>query len=88
MEYDLITGEQEPLGRYFTTKQLAAIIHRDPESLHNARITGKGDYPGWVRVGRQVLYPEAEVRAWLTKRKVFHTTAEADAATDAMEDAA
>jgi hypothetical protein len=77
----LITlGEQGPLGRYFTTKQLAALINRDPESLHNARITGKGDYPGWVRIGRQVLYPEAEVRAWLSNRKIFHSTSEADAA--------
>jgi hypothetical protein len=83
MKNDLITGEQEPLGKYFTTKQLAALINRDPETLHNARISGKGDYPRFTRIGRQVLYPEAEVRRWLSKRKVFHTTAEADAAKEA-----
>jgi hypothetical protein len=81
MKNDLfILGEQEPLGRYFTTKQLAALINRDRASIENARISGKGDYPGWIRVGRQVLYPEAEVRAWLSNRKVFRSTADADAA--------
>ena len=87
MENDLITsipGESEELiEKYFTTKELAAIVHRDPETLHNARISGKGDYPAWIRVGRQVLYPASEVKAWLNKRQRFHTTSEADAAKEA-----
>jgi len=87
MKSDLITsipGDcEELIQKYFTTKELAAIVRRDRATLENARVSGKGDYPAFIRVGRQVLYPASEVKAWLNKRQRFHTTAEADAAREA-----
>jgi predicted DNA-binding transcriptional regulator AlpA len=69
--------------KYLTTRELAKLLHRSEQSIHNARLSGEGTYPRFIRVGRQVLYPETEVRAWLGKFGKYRTTAEADAAKEA-----
>ena len=72
---------QLPIERHFTTGELADFIHVKPSTIENARISGRGNLPPFIRIGRRVLYAESDVRAWLASFKKCHTTAEADTAT-------
>jgi predicted DNA-binding transcriptional regulator AlpA len=81
--YSMARESQGGFEKYLTTRELAKLLRRSEQSIHNARLSGEGDYPRFVRVGRQVLYPETEVRAWLGKFGKYRTTAEADAAKEA-----
>ncbi|MEU7037992.1 helix-turn-helix domain-containing protein [Streptomyces sp. NPDC046237] len=49
-----------------TTRELAALLRKTPAAIKTMRHRGKG--PRGFRVGRKVLYPAAEVEAWLAAR--------------------
>lgn len=60
--------------RNYTTKQAADIIGIKPSTLEVYRVYGKG--PRFCRIGRKVLYPEDELRAYLDGLKRFQNTSE------------
>jgi len=72
-----------PIERHFTTRELAAFIHVNPETIENGRISGNQNYPPFIKIGRRILYAESDVRVWLASFKKFHSTAEAEAAKEA-----
>ena len=53
----------EVLPKFLTTEDLASLTHRTPAAVAMERHAGKG--PKGRRVGRRVLYSEADVTAWL-----------------------
>ena len=54
------------LPQYLTTPQLAELTHSTPEAVRQWRCRGIG--PQGVKVGRRVLYPVANVMAWLQEK--------------------
>lgn len=48
---------------YLTTTEVAELMRTSPETVRYWRHAGKG--PRSFKVGRRVLYAEADVRAWL-----------------------
>ena len=48
---------------YLTTSELAQLLRSPQETVRYWRHLGKG--PRCFKIGRRVLYPVAEVRAWL-----------------------
>ena len=59
-----------PLDRtpMWTVDQLSAKLHASPETLRTWRKRGAG--PRAYKVGRHVLYDEADVRAWLDSHEL------------------
>lgn len=51
---------------HLTTNELAKRLRLSPGTLNNWRVTGQG--PRFLKVGRKVLYPVAEIEAWEAKR--------------------
>jgi len=51
--------------KYLTTPEVAELCRTSPETVRFWRHVGKG--PKSFKVGRRVLYPSAEVEAWLDK---------------------
>jgi hypothetical protein len=51
---------------YMTTAELAARWQMNVVTLANWRVQGKG--PMFIKLGRKVLYPMAEVDAWEAKQ--------------------
>jgi len=49
-----------------TIEEVAAVCRTTPAGIAQMRYRGVG--PRGLRVGRRVLYPEAEVKAWLEAR--------------------
>lgn len=47
---------------YYTTREIAARYRRSPRTVEYWRQIGYG--PPWIRVGRQALYPVADVEAY------------------------
>jgi predicted DNA-binding transcriptional regulator AlpA len=64
----------EPLDRtpMWTVEELSAELHASPETLRSWRKRGTG--PRAYKVGRPVLYAEADVRAWLQACELHATT--------------
>ena len=54
------------MTQLITTKQLALRLHKTPVAFRMLRHRGLG--PRGVRVGRDVLYAEADVQAWLAAK--------------------
>ncbi|MFE7947430.1 helix-turn-helix transcriptional regulator [Streptomyces sp. NPDC057426] len=52
--------------QFVTTRELAALLRKTPGAIKTMRHRGKA--PRGFRVGREVLYPTAEVDAWLAAR--------------------
>jgi excisionase family DNA binding protein len=50
---------------YMTTAEVAELLRSPQETVRYWRHLGKG--PRCFKVGRRVLYPVADVRAWLTE---------------------
>jgi predicted DNA-binding transcriptional regulator AlpA len=48
------------------TAELAVLLRKTPAAIKAMRHRGKG--PRGFRVGREVLYPVAEVEAWLASK--------------------
>lgn len=59
-----------PLDRtpMWTVEELSAKLHASPETLRTWRKRGAG--PKAYKVGRHVLYAEADVRAWLDSHEL------------------
>lgn len=59
-----------PLDRspMWTVEELSAKLHASPETLRTWRKRGAG--PRAYKVGRHVLYAEADVRAWLDSHEL------------------
>jgi excisionase family DNA binding protein len=55
------TTAAEP--EYMTTAEVAELLRSPQETVRYWRHLGKG--PRCFKVGRRVLYPAADVRAWL-----------------------
>ena len=53
----------EPMPQFMTNEDLARMLRRSVNTIRDWRRRGTG--PRGVRVGKGVLYDEAEVRAWL-----------------------
>lgn len=51
----------------YLTAEVAERLRTPAETLRYWRSVGKG--PRWFRVGRRVLYAEADVRAWLDEQR-------------------
>jgi len=60
--------------RNYTTQQAAEIIGIKPSTLEVYRVYGKG--PRFCRIGRKVLYPEDEIKAFLDGLKRVQSTSE------------
>ena len=56
--------EESP--EYLTQREAAELLRAGISTLERWRREGKG--PPWYRVERRVLYPRAEVEAWLRDR--------------------
>lgn len=50
-------------AQYMTTKEVAALIRKQPEAVRMMRHRGTG--PRGVRLGREVLYKRQDVFDWL-----------------------
>ena len=55
----------DPCDELLTPATVAKIIHRAPNWLAKARITGAG--PRFLKIGRRVLYRRSDLDAWLAK---------------------
>jgi hypothetical protein len=55
------------LPRYLTTEELADVFHARPETVRSWRVHGRG--PRWIRVGRRVLYAEADVQLFIEQQE-------------------
>jgi excisionase family DNA binding protein len=53
------------MTKYLTTEEVADLLRTSPESVRWWKQTSKG--PAFVKVGRRILYPEAELLAWIEK---------------------
>jgi excisionase family DNA binding protein len=53
--------------KYLTTEELASLLRTSPETCRYWRHVGKG--PQSFKVGRRVLYDEADVRAWVAEQR-------------------
>lgn len=57
-----------PSDKLMTRKQAARLLHVHEKTLVRWAREGKG--PGYIRVGRKVLYPVSTLNAWLSERSV------------------
>jgi excisionase family DNA binding protein len=68
-----LTASEEPLilppgkGRYLTTDEVAHWLRTSPETCRYWRHIGKG--PASFKVGRRVLYDEADVDRWIAEQR-------------------
>lgn len=51
------------MNEYLTTNEVAELCRTSPETVRYWRHNKRG--PRSLKVGRRVLYPAAEVRAWI-----------------------
>ena len=58
---------------YLTTKEAAALLRMQPQSMRRWRWAGGG--PPFVKLSNRVLYRVADVEAWLAERTVTSTAA-------------
>ena len=49
-------------------RELSTVLGVDRRTLHRWRIAGFG--PTWVRVGRLIRYPRADLERWIAERTV------------------
>ena len=55
------------MAAFITTAELATWLRTKEETLRSWRHQGMG--PPWIRVGRKVLYDQADVEQWLSEQK-------------------
>lgn len=55
------------IGQHLKTTELAQLLSLNPETLRRA--AARGDLKP-IRIGRDLLWPEDEVRAWLDRNRV------------------
>ena len=65
--------------RLLTTVQAAGYIGVSIQTLNKGRING-GDFPPFVKIGRNVRYRESSLIAWVEQHDEFYTVAQAKAA--------
>ncbi len=58
---------QNTTCKLLVTKQVADRLGISASTLEKARSTGIGNYPPYIKVGRNVRYRPADVEAWLEK---------------------
>lgn len=56
--------------RHLTTEELAERLGMAPETLRDWRKYGRG--PSYIKEGRAIRYPLAEIEAWELSRLVTH----------------
>jgi hypothetical protein len=61
----------EPL---LTEEHVAEVLNVEPNSLKNARCTGRGDLATlpWIKVGKWVRYRPRDLEKWLAARQYQH----------------
>lgn len=59
---------------HLTPAQVAERLHVKPGTLATWRVQGTG--PAYIKVGRKVLYPLAELEAWESKQTRTNTAQE------------
>jgi len=52
---------------YMTTTEVAALLRTSPETVRYWRHISYG--PLGLKIGRHVLYPQADVEAWIAQRR-------------------
>jgi DNA-binding transcriptional MerR regulator len=62
------------IPRYMTTQEVAEALRTPAESVRFWRSTGKG--PKSRRIGRRVLYDEADVISWLKEQETADDVAQ------------
>lgn len=65
------------MDKLLTTADVASICRTTADTVRYWRFAGTG--PAGFRVGRRVLYTEAEVRRWLAERQAADGIAERSA---------
>lgn len=55
------------LSKYLTTNDVAALLRAAPETVRYWRHKGTG--PASFKVGRRVLYDQADVEAWIEAQR-------------------
>ncbi|MFD1507113.1 helix-turn-helix transcriptional regulator [Georgenia yuyongxinii] len=58
----------------WTLDELCAKLHTSPRTVHGWRRTGTA--PKAYKVGKHLMFEEAEIRAWLEARQTASTTAD------------
>ena len=66
------TPVNSPRDPLMTVKQTAAYLCVSKSFLDKARLTGEG--PGFIRIGRKILYRKSVVDAWLQQRQFASTS--------------
>jgi DNA-binding transcriptional MerR regulator len=61
------------MGKYLTTAEVGEIVRAPVETVRYWRHIGSG--PRSFKVGRRVLYDEADVRAWIEARRASEPVA-------------
>jgi excisionase family DNA binding protein len=64
-----VNSLRDPL---MTVKETAVYLRVSKSFLDKARLTGDG--PGFIRVGRKILYRKSVVDAWLQQRQFASTS--------------
>ncbi|WP_448071120.1 helix-turn-helix transcriptional regulator [Georgenia yuyongxinii] len=66
----------EPLARtpLWTLEELCAKLHTSPRTVHGWRRAGTA--PKAYKVGKHLMFDEADIRAWLEARQTTGTTAD------------
>jgi predicted DNA-binding transcriptional regulator AlpA len=52
------------------TTQVAEILNVKPATLEKSRSMGVGDFPAFIRFGRNIRYRPADVDAWITSHRI------------------
>lgn len=69
--------------KLLTVNAVSEIVGLAPGTLAKRRLTGDG--PPFIKLGARVLYPEADLRAWMTSQQRFDNTAQLHEATRGTE---
>lgn len=56
--------------KFLTTKEVAALLRMQPQTLEKARSTGLGPVIPYIKANRKVLYSLTEVLKWIDKNKI------------------
>jgi predicted DNA-binding transcriptional regulator AlpA len=53
-----------------TTAQVAERLNVRPATLEKSRSMGVGDFPPFIRFGRNVRYCPTDVESWISSRRI------------------
>ncbi len=74
MSEHIETPEPLPHTPLWTLEELCAKLHISPRTVHGWRRAGTA--PKAYKVGKHLMFDEADIRAWLEARQTTGTTAD------------